>query len=120
MKEVNLSISKENVLKAAKENPCSRNTLECLFPEAFEDNTKYCRIGIVFKRITYPNNFYSIFKWNGEVRILNITHNTFWDSSRNLKVRSLKDPNGEYLTVSEFKKLSGKDNLKEYIILENN
>lgn len=111
----NLTVSKERIIAVAKENPCAAKVLEGLFPEAFEDNTVFCKIGITFKRNKYLKNTYALFKWNGEVRVLNITQNKMWKPERNLKVSSLKDLEGNTLTVSEFKRLSGYHNLTEFI-----
>lgn len=109
-----LEVTKEKVLKAAEENPYALRTLKSMFPEAFEDDTVFCKVGSIFRRAEYPENDYVVFKWNGEVRILNVTQNSMWGSERNLKVSSLKDPEGKTLTVSEFKRLSGKNDLSRF------
>lgn len=101
----NLEITKDKVLKAAKTNPCAKEVLETLFPEAFEDEKPFVKIGTTFKRRTYKSNEYCLIKHQGEVCILNITHGSFWDSKRNLKVRDLKAYNQNYLTIGEFKQL---------------
>lgn len=109
-----LTVTKERVLEVAKENPCAAKVLEGLFPEAFEDNRVFCTIGSLFKRKSNPNSVYAIFKWNGEVRILNVTSNYMWKNLR-MSVSSLKDAKGDTLTVSEFKKLTGgMDDLSDF------
>ena len=114
----NLEINPERIKKAAMENPCAKAVLESLFPEVFEEGKPFCKIGCIFKRTEYPDNIYSVFKWNGEVRILNITHNAFWDQTRNLKVSQLNDPEGQTMTKSEFKKLSGKDTVECFTFID--
>lgn len=109
-----LEISIEKVKLAAEKDPCAKKVLEILFPEVFEEDNIFCKIGIIFYRREYPKNVYTVFKWNGEVRILNITHNTMWDTKRNIKISTLKNP--DILTIAEFKKLSGLDNIEGIII----
>lgn len=113
-----LETTKEAVLKAAQEHPCSSEILKTLFPEAFEDNSIFCNIGSIFKRSNYPGNMYALFKWNGEVRFMNITHNKFWDDSRNLKTSGLKDYEAKTITVSEFKKLIGAQDVSQFEIVK--
>lgn len=105
--------------KKNKDNEVGRMVRE-LFAEVFEDVEVFCRIGSVFKRRMYPENLYAVFKWNGEVRILNITGNKMWDSKKNLKVSELRDANQETLTVTEFKALSGMSNLGGFYFIEPN
>ena len=113
-----LKITSERVQEAAKNTPEARKVLQDLFPEAFEDNTPFCRIGSVFKRKGYPRNFYAVFQWNGEIRILNVSNNTFWDKERNIKCGRRENPENSYLTVSEFKSLSGRDDLSQFEFIE--
>ena len=104
---VTVSIDPERIKeleKKNKDNEVGRMVRE-LFAEVFEDEEVFCKIGTVFK-------------WNGEVRILNITENKMWDSKKNLKVSQLRDPNQETLTVTEFKALSGKTNLGGFYFVE--
>lgn len=108
-----VKISKKNILKATKENPCAEKVLKDLFPKVFEEEDKpFCKIGSIFERTLYPGNIFTIFKWNGQVRILNITYNHMWNL--NLNVSELKDPNGKTLTISEFKKLVGSTNISDF------
>lgn len=111
-----LTVTKERVLEVAKKNPYAVKVLKGLFPEAFEDEKIYCRIGSIFIRKEYPDNVYAVFKWNGEVRVLNVTKNIMWDSKRNLRVETLSDPEGKTLTVSEFRRLVGQYNLSEFCV----
>lgn len=103
--------------KKNKDNEAGRMVRE-LFAEVFEDEEVFCKLGTLFKRRMYPENVYAVFKWNGEVRILNITENKMWDSKKNLKVSQLRDPNQETLTVTEFKTLSGRKSLDEFYFVE--
>lgn len=115
-----LNVTKERVIKAAEENPQAESTLRSLFPEAFEDNRQYCRIGVIMSRKNHPGNVYALFKWNGEIRFLNVSNNKFWDTSdsnRNIKVSQLHDFKGETLTYSEFKKLIGANNINDFTII---
>lgn len=107
-----VKISKKNILKAAKENPHAEKVLKDLFPKVFEEDKPFCKIGSIFERTLYPGNIFTIFKWNGQVRILNITYNHMWNL--NLNVSELKDPDGKTLTVSEFKKLVGSTNISDF------
>lgn len=104
----------ENILKAAKGYPEAASVLRTLFPEAFEDETVFCRIGQILKRDNYPNNFYALFKWNGEVRLLNVSCNKFWNQDRNLTVSQLR--NEDSITVGEFKKLIGDQSMNFKIV----
>lgn len=101
-----LKVDKDRVIQAASECPESRATLEALFPEAFEEQKVFGKIGVVLKRDKYPNQTYALIKWNGEVRLLNITSNFFWKEAI-MKVSQLKDPNRETITVGEFLRLVG-------------
>ena len=107
-----VKISKENILKAAKENSCAEKVLKDLFPKVFEEDKPFCKIGSIFERTLYPGNIFTIFKWNGQVRILNITYNRMWNL--NLSVSELKDPDGKTLTITEFKKLVGFTNISDF------
>lgn len=102
-----LEITKEKVLEAAKNSPLVKSVLETLFPDAFEDNTVFCKLGSVFTRYNYPGNVYCIIKHQGIVKIMNITHSTLWTSpnTRVVYVNSLRDSNAKTVTVSEFKRL---------------
>lgn len=101
-----LKVEKDRVIQAASECPESRATLEALFPEAFEEQKVFGKIGAVMKRDKYPNQTYALIKWNGEVRLLNITSNFFWKDAI-MKVSQLSDPNRETITVGEFLRLNG-------------
>ena len=109
-----LFTTKERILAVAEKHIAAKEILKELFPETFEDDTIFCKIGSLFTRKNYPNNIYTVFKWNGEVRILNITNNSMWKSDHNIKVQSLKDKLGDVLTISEFKKLVGKSDLSDF------
>lgn len=74
-----------------------------------DEEKSVCRIGSVFTRPAYPHNFYALFKWNGEVRFLNVTRNRMWSPKRNLRVSQLQDPMGETLTAKEFQRITGLD-----------
>lgn len=74
-----------------------------------DEEKAVCRIGSVFTRPAYPHNFYALFKWNGEVRFLNVTRNRMWSPKRNLRVSQLQDPMGETLTTKEFQRITGLD-----------
>lgn len=117
---VTVSIDPERIKefeKKNKDNEAGRMVRE-LFAEVFEDEEVFCKLGTLFKRRMYPENVYAVFKWNGEVRILNITENKMWDSKKNLKVSQLRDPNQETLTVTEFKALSGRKSLDGFYFVE--
>lgn len=101
-----LKVDKHRVIQAAIECPESKTTLETLFPEVFEEQKVFSKIGVVLKRDKYPNQTYALIKWNGEVRLLNITCNFFWKGAI-IKVSQLKDINRETITVGEFLRLVG-------------
>lgn len=108
----NIEISKENILKAAKENPCAEKVLKDLFPKVFEEeeNKPFCKIGSIFKYNQYPNNIYTIFKdsCDHKIKILTITVGYIWKKS--LDVSFIKDPKKETLTLSEFRQLLNYEN----------
>lgn len=101
-----VGVDLERVRKVIDENPgkVSEILLE-LFPEVKEEEEKvFCRIGSLFTIANNPRNIYALFKWNGEVRILNVTGNYMWKRA-SMKVSMLRDPQGETMTVGEFKRL---------------
>lgn len=108
----------ENILETVKNHPESRAVLESLFPSAF-DTKPYCKLGVVLKRDGHPNNLYALFKWNGEVRFLNITGNRMWKQDRNLVVNKLYDETGETITLGEFRALTGLKDETQFTIIEN-
>lgn len=112
----NVEISKENILKAAKENPCAEKVLKDLFPKVFgeEENKPFCKIGSIFKVKYLPKNIYTVFKHGGFVRILNITDNKMELPNRNLRISDLKDPEKQTLTVSEFKRMINYESLEDF------
>lgn len=54
----NLKITKENVLKAAAENPSSRKTLEAMFPEAFKPAFKLKAGNVVLLKSKHETEYY--------------------------------------------------------------
>lgn len=106
MESKTVSVDLERVRKVIDKNPgkVSEILLE-LFPEAKEEEEKvFCRIGSLFTIANNSRNIYALFKWNGEVRILNVTGNYMWKRA-SMKVSMLRDPQGETMTVGEFKRL---------------
>lgn len=107
--------TKEQIIAAAKKYPSSQPILAELWPDAFDDNTPYIKIGQLFKRKQYEQSVYSVFRDRKSncVRILNITNSSFWSDNKSIPFYELKDPNGEYLTVSEFKRLTELTDLEQ-------
>ena len=97
----------EQVLAAAKNHPNSRLILKELWPEAFESEIPFIKIGQMFKRTDYPKNVYAVVRRpkDYEVRIINISNGDFWD--RSIKYENLKDKTLVDLSIAEFKELSG-------------
>lgn len=114
-----ITTTKEKILNAVHSNPKLYDSLASLFPEVFEDERTFCKIGSILKREKHPNNVYALFKWNGEVRLLNITQNTFWKTKgdRALKVNKLKDFNQEVITYLEFKRLIGTQSISDFRVI---
>lgn len=111
----NVEISKENILKAAKENPCAEKVLKDLFPKVFEEENKpFCKIGSIFKYKPYPNNVYTLFKDESDhkIKILSITVGYIWPAI--LDVSFIKDPKKETLTLSEFRQLLNFENPSDF------
>lgn len=106
--------TKDNILKAANKSNEYKKLLEELYPEVFEDDKFLCTIGSIFSREEHPKNIYCIIKIQGKVKILNITQSSFWDEERAIKVEQLKDLNKRNITVGEFKKISGKNDLSRF------
>lgn len=101
-----VSVDLERVRKVIDKNPgkVSEILLE-LFPEVKEEEEKvFCRISSLFTITNNPRNIYALFKWNGEVRILNVTGNYMWKRT-SMKVSMLRDPRGETMTIGEFRRL---------------
>jgi hypothetical protein len=110
--------TKELVLKAANENPGSKKLLTTMFPSVFEDTSRACAIGSVFFRQDYPNNVYAVVKKNGnEIIIMNVTHSTTWGEKERIYVSHLFDPNQSYITIDEFKKLTGYNDMSKFIFV---
>lgn len=112
----NVEISKENILKAAKENPCAEKVLKDLFPKVFEeeDNKPFCKIGSIFKVKDLPDKIFTIFKCQGFVRILNITDGCMEILSKDLYISDLKDPEKQTLTAREFQQIVYERNLEDF------
>lgn len=104
-KTITVEIDPERVRDIADNaDPQVRQVLEGMFPQIFEDARPLLRIGCMFTRRKYMDCLYALFKWNGEVRVLNVTYNQMWKSS--LKVSDLTLDENQ-LTVGEFKRLMG-------------
>lgn len=117
-----VSIDKEQILEAAKTSSQAKKALEKLFPSVFEDNRLFCYVGSVFLRSACPNSFYTIITQGGYVRLLNISHNTFWKSVDNLKLkrRDLKLGDvGNYgaITHTEMREILGVKSLEDYTVI---
>lgn len=110
--------TKDQVVKAAERCPNARKILEELWPDAFENNTPYIRVGQLFLRKQYGHAYAVIQDENTECfRVLNITHSRFWNEDKVLYPKSLKDIERKYLTVSEFSTLTGCRDLSQFIKL---
>lgn len=101
-------ITAERILDAhAGGSPQIKRVLETLFPEVFEGNKVFCKIGTTFKMKGCFGYDFALFKIDETVRILNITDLTPWKGS--LEISELKCL--ESLTSDEFRKLSKFTNL---------
>lgn len=110
-KTIMVEIDPERVRDIASEaDPQVRKVPEGMFPQIFEDARPLLRIGCLFTRQRYPDCMYALFKWNGEVRVLNVTYNQMWKSS--LKVSELTLDENQ-LTVGEFKRLMGLNDISD-------
>ena len=110
--------TKEQVLKAAQQCPSSKQVLKELWPDAFEDNTPYIKVGQLFLRKQYRHAYAVIHdEHTRSFRVLNITHSRFWGEDKMLYTNSLKDIEHKYLTVSEFTRLTGYNDLSQFIRL---
>ena len=107
--EKELKITKEKVLKTVEENPSIKNVMKSLFPEAFEDNRRFCNIGSLLVRTSHPDSFYAVVRMNSQVRIMNVTFSSFWENpgTRCLNISDIKDRSQRYITYSEFEKILG-------------
>lgn len=100
-----LKITEERILYTVKKHPEIKTIIEELFPSVFEKQKVFCKIGTVLKRDKYPDSLYALFKWNGEVRLLNITANAMWKNT--IKVGELTDSeNYSTITFGEFMKIT--------------
>lgn len=107
-----LRITEKKVIETIENHPETKAVFESLFPEIFENKKVFCKIGSILKRDGYPFQTYALFKYNGEVRLLNVTGNYFWKNA-SIKVGYLTDPEGNTITVGEFLKLTdGKGSFK--------
>lgn len=110
-KRKKLQIAEDKVRETAERYPESRRVLSLLFPEVFEDDKPFILTGMLFKRKSHPDNFYTVQVLDGKVRILNVTYCRWWDEQRaipvdKLKIRSVQ-PFGLVITRGEFKQLAG-------------
>lgn len=96
-----VSVDLERVRKVIDKNP---GKVSEILLELFPEEKVFCRIGSLFTITNNPKNIYALFKWNGEVRILNVTGNYIWKHT-SMKVSELRDPRGETMTMGEFKRL---------------
>lgn len=112
--------TKEMVLAAANNNPGSRSVLKQLWPEAFKDDRDFIKIGQPFRRSNYPHNLYAVVKDkpNLRVRVITISSGDSWSADKSIYYKDLKDPNLFHITVSEFKKLTGFEDLNPITLLE--
>jgi len=108
-----LEITAEKVLEVSRMNSMYKHLMVGLFPEVFEDEKPFCKIGSVFTRLNYPDNFYAVVKINGYITIMNITYSSFWDEKRKLSIHELSDIKAETLTKGEFKRLCGNERINE-------
>jgi hypothetical protein len=75
----------------------------------------------IYRRRSYPHHLYAIINYNGELRILNISDNSFWKGGR-LKTTDCyaykhhigNNTSVEYLTSAEMNAISG-DNAVDFI-----
>lgn len=79
--------------------------LKPLFPEAFEDNKVFCRVGCLLNRIGHDGNLYALVKSNGAIKLITINGSHEWTSTFPLRVSELR--NQDYLTYSEFQRFMG-------------
>lgn len=95
------TISKEKILRVAERDGNTKRILTELFPEAFEDNRTFCKIGSILTSTTHKS-VYAVIKQDNQVMMLNISCSEFW-KTHTLEVSELKNPKS--LTYSEFSKL---------------
>jgi hypothetical protein len=108
----------ELVLKAAMENPEAERVLMTMFPSVFEDKVAACQIGSVFFRKDYPNNVYAVIKKNGtQIIVMNITHCATWEPKITLKLSELTDRSESFITIREFKALTGYKDMDKFIFV---
>jgi hypothetical protein len=112
--------TREMVLAAAASNPGSKNVLKQLWPEAFKDDRFFMRIGQPFRRSNYPEALYAIVKEkaNMRIRVLNITTGDLWSDNKSIPYKDLGDWNVSHVSVSEFKKLTGLEDLNQITLLD--
>lgn len=94
-----IKIEKDKIIQAATKHPEQKGFLETLFPEVFEDQKYFCKIGQLLKRHSYPNSYYAVIKHAGKLKMLCITNSQFWKNEIDCV------PEKQYVSVNEIKKL---------------
>lgn len=100
--------TKEQVIQAAQKFPNSKHILKELWPEVFVNTERFMNVGQLFFREGY-SYVYAIMRVPQEkaIKIGNISQSRFWNDDKMIKEADMFDINREYITVSEFQKLSG-------------
>jgi hypothetical protein len=100
--------TKEQVIQAAQKFPNSKHILKELWPQAFVNNERFMDVGQLFFREGYPH-VYAIMRVPQEkaIKIGNISQSRFWNDPKMIREVDMYDINRNYITVSEFQKLSG-------------
>jgi len=110
-------ITQEAILEASKLCPKTKKVLEVLFPAAFEDKKPYLKIGSVLTRKNHEDNNYALLKFEGQIKMLNITHGSFWNADREINEFDLVDGDRKTITLKEFKKITGIEKAEAEFIL---
>jgi len=111
-----LTITRQQIIDTIAKFPKSEMAFESLFPDIVHEKDIEIKVGTLFIRKGY-NNFYALIRWNGFIRFLNITFNSFWNADRQIKVSALQDKSGDFITLREFKQLLGTANNEEFTLI---
>ena len=117
-----VTTTEDKVLEASKTSKEAKAALEILFPEIFENDLPYIKVGTCFLRKEYRKNIYTIMvrkETDGHrVRIYNITDGSEWGNS--IKLENLKTyEDGRTLTKGEFLELVGTKSLDNISFIHN-
>ena len=117
-------IKKSKILEAAQLHPEARPTLETLFPELFENEKPFIKVGSIFLRKGYPDNMYMVAaRKSGQVIVFNMTYGSVWEPKVDLVINApfkndkITHKDNIWLSREAFTKLTGYTDLSQFVVI---